>query len=372
MIAAFTDAGGFAAAGSGDGGSAARRGRGRRGRRGDGDGVRRARHPRSARHPQSAAAERDRKRDADHFRAHRGSRHLGGRGRSRRVRERRRVRRRRQRRQALRVVGAVARARRRPSGQRRVHIGHRLHALGGLLGETPEDQALQILGNRRLDRSRRRRRRADVEVNHLAEALGHERRPPAQHLEEDHAQRVDVGAVIDLARAAALLGRHVRGRPHHRCRCASRTERCWRPCCQQLGDAEVEHLHAARGASRRVVGHQEQVVGLEVAVDDAARVRGGQRARGLRGDAARVRRRQPARRARRRAARLSPSSSSMTMYGRRRRACRSRRSRRCRGGGSRGRARLVEEALGDSALSVKPGRRTLIAARRPMPGCSAR
>ena len=96
-------------------------------------------------------------------------------------------------------------------------IGHRLHAVGGLLLETPEDQPLQVLGNRR------RRSSAAAAAAALMcrwtispKPSRHERRAPAHHLVEDHAQRVDVGAVIDLARAAALLGRHVRGRAHHR------------------------------------------------------------------------------------------------------------------------------------------------------------
>ena len=46
-------------------------------------------------------------------------------------------------------------------------------------------------------------------------------------------------------------------------------------CAGDLGEAEVEDLH-------RAVGMDEDVLGLEVAVDDAARVRGGEAARDLR------------------------------------------------------------------------------------------
>ena len=51
--------------------------------------------------------------------------------------------------------------------------------------------------------------------------------------------------------------------------CVRTEPRAGRP--GQLGDAEVEHLDALVAATRRGVGHQEDVVGLEIAVDDAAR-----------------------------------------------------------------------------------------------------
>ena len=40
---------------------------------------------------------------------------------------------------------------------------------------------------------------------------------PARHLVEDHAERVDVGALVDR-RARRLLGRHVVRRAEHRAR----------------------------------------------------------------------------------------------------------------------------------------------------------
>ena len=45
--------------------------------------------------------------------------------------------------------------------------------------------------------ARRRGRHVEVHVDQLAEPLRNERRLPGQHLVEDHAQRVDVAAVID-------------------------------------------------------------------------------------------------------------------------------------------------------------------------------
>ena len=72
---------------------------------------------------------------------------------------------------------------------------------------------------RRLDfgnQRRQPRRRLDhVGDHHLAGAGPHERRPAGHHLEQDAAERVDVGAVVDRARVARLLRRHVRRRSQH-------------------------------------------------------------------------------------------------------------------------------------------------------------
>ena len=74
---------------------------------------------------------------------------------------------------------------------------------------------------------------------------------PVEHLEQDHAQRVDVGAVVDLALPVALLGRHVDRRAHHDAG-ARRCGRARRRTCHQLGEAEVEHLHeVGRPVARR-------------------------------------------------------------------------------------------------------------------------
>ena len=51
-----------------------------------------------------------------------------------------------------------------------------------------------------------------------------------------------------------------------------------RPRAEHLGDAEVEHLDAGRAVGAR---GEEEVGGLEVAVDDAERVRLGERLAGL-------------------------------------------------------------------------------------------
>jgi hypothetical protein len=93
-------------------------------------------------------------------------------------------------------------------------------------------------------------------------ALGRERRLALEHLVEDAAERVDVGAVVEVG-AVALLGAHVlRGAEHlagpgqlHGVEAA--------------GDAEVEDFNDGGDAD----GLDEDVVGLEVAVEDAVLVR---------------------------------------------------------------------------------------------------
>ena len=90
----------------------------------------------------------------------------------------------------------------------------------------------------------------------------HERRLAAEHLVEDAAERVDVGARADLALAHRLLGAHV----------VRRAERHAR-----LGHAGAARL--AGGERDAEVGHEggavveQDVLGLDVAVDDVVPVR---------------------------------------------------------------------------------------------------
>jgi hypothetical protein len=79
----------------------------------------------------------------------------------------------------------------------------------------------------------------------------------------------------------------------------------------QLGDAEVEDLHEHR--IERVVA-QEDVGRLEVAVDDALAVAGGQRRRALLHDVADLL--EPEAAGAMRLSRLMPSSASIIMYAR--------------------------------------------------------
>ncbi len=101
-----------------------------------------------------------------------------------------------------------------------------------------------------------------------------ERRRAGDHLVEDRAEGEDIGAVVD-GLTANLLGRHVAQRAHGHTglgqgrdrRCRPRVQRLGR---RQLGDAEIQDLGPP-------VALQEQVLGLEIAVHDAAGVGGGQR-----------------------------------------------------------------------------------------------
>ena len=108
-----------------------------------------------------------------------------------------------------------------------------------------------------------------------------ERTTPAQHLVDDDAERELVAAKVH-GPAGRLLGRHVPDRAE------DHPGVCGRGVADRLGlrmrggrrrplrDAEVEDLHVP-------VGGQEDVLGLEIAVRDAAGVRGGEAAGDLPG-----------------------------------------------------------------------------------------
>jgi hypothetical protein len=116
-----------------------------------------------------------------------------------------------------------------------------------------------------------------VRGDDLAGPVGDEGRLATRRLIEDAAEGVQIGAVIDVAGAAALLGRHEHRRAEDRA--GGRVARAGAGV-GQLGDAEVEELGAPAGGPLGI-GDQHDVVGLEVAMDDAAVVGGRQRARDL-------------------------------------------------------------------------------------------
>jgi hypothetical protein len=91
-----------------------------------------------------------------------------------------------------------------------------------------------------------------------------------QHLVQDDAERVDVDAGVDVVGFGDLLGRHELGRAHQHAAPGPLVAAVL----HELRDAEVEHLHVV---DHVVAFGQEHVVALEVAVDDARRVRGLQR-----------------------------------------------------------------------------------------------
>jgi len=97
---------------------------------------------------------------------------------------------------------------------------------------------------------------------HAVELVG---QPPRQHLEEQHAQGVDVRPYVGAVDVAAhLLRAHVRQGADDAARLLADGRQ---PCVhvRQPGHAEVQHLGLP-------VGAHEDVRGLQVAVDDAAQV----------------------------------------------------------------------------------------------------
>ena len=132
-----------------------------------------------------------------------------------------------------------------------------------------------------------------VRADQLARAGVDEGRTSGDQLVEHAADRVEISTVVDVAGALALLRGHVRRRAHDR---AGLGGAAGQADVSQLRDPEVEDLGALAG--RRVgIGNHEDVVGFEVAMDDALGVRRGERAAhaphqqrglGLRGDAPRL------------------------------------------------------------------------------------
>ena len=89
-----------------------------------------------------------------------------------------------------------------------------------------------------------------------------ERRLAGQHLVQHAAERVHIGSAVDVAVARRLLGTHVGDRPHGH---AGLGDLVARRAGHRAGDAEVSHDG---------VGPLEQdVLGLDVAMDDAMLVR---------------------------------------------------------------------------------------------------
>ena len=122
-----------------------------------------------------------------------------------------------------------------------------------------------------------RRQRSHLLIQHRVAGGGAKRRAADQHLVDERAERIDVGARVGRS-AQHLLRRHVLRRPHRHPR-VGEARGLGR---HVAGDAEVEHLHEVRLAVAR---DQEDVLGLEIAVNDAAPVRGPERATDLDRDA---------------------------------------------------------------------------------------
>ena len=120
-----------------------------------------------------------------------------------------------------------------------------------------------------------------------ARVVAVDRARPGDHLVEHHPDGVEVRARVDLVGAAGLLGRHVLGRAHDDA--GDGELLLLRIGAPRLGDAEVDELEEGLSPAER----DEHVLGLEVAVDDAERVRRLERLEDLRRVVARRRHRQP-------------------------------------------------------------------------------
>ena len=148
----------------------------------------------------------------------------------------------------------------RPGGDRLGHLRRGGEALVGRLRERAQQRLV-------VGAARARGAACVGGGGRLAEVLGdevgaEERRPARERLEQRHAERVEVGGEPDR-RAGDLLGRHVRERADE---------------AAGLRLAEVDEVGAAEVAELGVAGDVEEDVGrLDVAVDDAALVRGVQR-----------------------------------------------------------------------------------------------
>jgi hypothetical protein len=149
-------------------------------------------------------------------------------------------------------------------------MDHRLEADGQhLAGWHALPQRLRLLG--------------DLHRDHRERVLGVEGYAAAGHFVQHHTEGIDVRARVG-ARARRLLGRHVVRGPDHG---ADGGELL--PAVHDLGDAEIQNLHEPAAVGLE----QEDVVGLEVAVDDPHGVRSGERLRNLAADVQSVAERDP-------------------------------------------------------------------------------
>ncbi len=124
------------------------------------------------------------------------------------------------------------------------------------LGQCSGERTLELLGNRRAQALDVAWRRVDVLVEHDLGRGSGERWLAAQHLEQDAAQAVDIGARVRGRSRHGLLGAHVPGCAHHD---PGRRELLATRLADRPRDPEVQdHGLAAR---------EQDVLGLDVAVD---------------------------------------------------------------------------------------------------------
>jgi hypothetical protein len=135
-------------------------------------------------------------------------------------------------------------------------------AIVGIARHRPEHDLLQCGRDVRRIRRRRHERGIEGPLGEIVRRLAGERQPPRQQLVEHGPQPVDVRALVDTA-AAQLLGCHVLGRPYRQAGPGSGGSLA---VSRLAGDAEV-------GEQRLPLGVEQDVLGLDVAVDQAEPVR---------------------------------------------------------------------------------------------------
>ncbi len=158
------------------------------------------------------------------------------------------------------LAGGEGRGQRVAAGQRRSHRAGRSGTPARLLLEAAQDDALDRRVHVGDEARRRRRRRLLVLPRQLGERAPLERLLAGEHLVQDEAERIDVAARRD-GRAGELLGRHVR-------RGAGADLRALE-IGGEPGQAEVGDAHVAAAVDHHVFG-------LQVAVQHAAVVCGGE------------------------------------------------------------------------------------------------
>ena len=120
------------------------------------------------------------------------------------------------------------------------------------------------------DLARIRRRLREVHEHDLRRRLGLEGQAPREELVEDDADRVEVAARVERI-AARLLGAHVLGRAADD---AGARDAGLLRLGAHLREAEVDDLHEVAARAHRL---EDDVLGLEIAVDDVLGVRFGER-----------------------------------------------------------------------------------------------
>ncbi len=157
---------------------------------------------------------------------------------------------------------------------RRVHRGGELVHVGKaqfpVLADRPLDGGPQVPRRIRPDRVDVLRFLEAVLVHQLGQIVGLEGPAAGEHLPPDQAQRVLVGAAIEIVPPLSLLRRHV-------LRCSQQVARRGQGGLggQRLGDAEIGQDHPAP------LGIDQDVVRLDVAMDDATPVSVGEGIGGL-------------------------------------------------------------------------------------------